>query len=226
MNDFEFNCPHCEQWLEAPQEMMGETIDCPSCNGSIELPKPAAQAERETPPEPETKNCPFCAETILATAVKCKHCGEFLNGQQSQPLTKATIRRLRNGGLVSTYGRPKSTFRSLEAAADFDYVAEHSGHCGKFVMIDPSGTGNNWQGRIDLHELEIALQAQMGVPENERLRVQEDTNVRDSNSWEYLSLNEVEDDVLLVTYDVQRFRENWNSHPVYGVRMVRVAVER
>ena len=38
----------------------------------------------------------------------------------------------------------------------------------------------------------------MGVPPNQRLRVQEDTNVRDSNSWEYLSLNEVAEDVLLV----------------------------
>jgi len=28
-----------------------------------------------------TKQCPFCAETILIEAVKCKHCGEFLNAQ-------------------------------------------------------------------------------------------------------------------------------------------------
>lgn len=27
----------------------------------------------------ETKACPFCAETILAAAIKCKHCGSTLN---------------------------------------------------------------------------------------------------------------------------------------------------
>ncbi len=146
--------------------------------------------------------------------------GEYITG------VWPIIRRLKRGGLVCSYGRPKSTFTSIEQARAFDYVAEHYGHCGKFVMCDPSGTGREWQGRVDLHELETSLQALMGVPADQRLRVQEDTNVRESNSWEYLSLNEVEDDVLLVTYDVQRFRENWNSHPVQGVRMVRIAVDR
>ncbi|MDR0758128.1 MAG: zinc ribbon domain-containing protein [Tannerella sp.] len=28
-----------------------------------------------------TKNCPFCGEEILATARKCKHCGEWLEEQ-------------------------------------------------------------------------------------------------------------------------------------------------
>jgi hypothetical protein len=157
-----------------------------------------------TPPEP----------------VRLADTGEYITG------VWPVVRRLRRGGLACVYGRPKATFASIEQARAFDYVAEHYGHCGKFVMIDPSGTGREWQGRIDLHVLETELQAQMGVPENQRLRVQEDTNVRDSNSWEYLSLNEVEPDVLLVTYDVQRFRENWNSHPVQGVRMVRIRVER
>ena len=32
----------------------------------------------------ETKECPFCAETILARAKKCKHCGEFIDATPKQ----------------------------------------------------------------------------------------------------------------------------------------------
>lgn len=136
------------------------------------------------------------------------------------------IRKLRQGGLACTFGRPKSMFTSLEEAAKCDYAAEGWGACGKCVMIDPTGTGQHWQGRIALHELEVAAQIRNGVPPHQRLRVTEDDPSPHNNSWEYLSLNEVQDDVLLVTYDVQTFRENWNCHPINGVRMVRIEVER
>jgi hypothetical protein len=78
MADIKFNCEHCNQSLEAPEEMLGQTIDCPSCSKAIKLPDPAPPAP--PPPAPrDTKACPFCGEDILAEAKKCRHCGEFLD---------------------------------------------------------------------------------------------------------------------------------------------------
>jgi len=49
MSDFKFDCPHCNQSLEAPEEMLGEQINCPACNGAIKIPAPAAKFEQSAP---------------------------------------------------------------------------------------------------------------------------------------------------------------------------------
>jgi len=37
----------------------------------------------------QTKQCPFCAETIQARAIKCRFCGEFLNSEKAKTLLNA-----------------------------------------------------------------------------------------------------------------------------------------
>lgn len=41
-----------------------------------------------------TKPCPFCAEPIQRAAVKCKHCGEFLDGRKTPtaPVSREVVR--------------------------------------------------------------------------------------------------------------------------------------
>ena len=38
MAEINFKCPHCGQDLTGPDEMAGETIDCPICEKSFQIP--------------------------------------------------------------------------------------------------------------------------------------------------------------------------------------------
>jgi hypothetical protein len=38
MADINFNCPHCGQNLNGPEEMAGEAIDCPVCQKNFQIP--------------------------------------------------------------------------------------------------------------------------------------------------------------------------------------------
>jgi len=91
MTDVKFTCPSCKQPLEAAEDMCGQWIDCPSCEQPLEIPFKSRQAPLPIPAVPSrserpemSKACPFCGETILAAARKCKHCGEFLDRSQSR----------------------------------------------------------------------------------------------------------------------------------------------
>ena len=46
--------------------------------------------------QPATKKCPFCKEEILADAVKCRHCGEWLNKPLGIQRAQATVEQYSN----------------------------------------------------------------------------------------------------------------------------------
>jgi tRNA_anti-like len=91
-------CPSCGVKLKAPDNTAGRKLACPKCRTPITVPatsppgavtqsppRPAAEARTSAAPAPaakapaDTKSCPYCSEQILATARKCKHCGEMLD---------------------------------------------------------------------------------------------------------------------------------------------------
>lgn len=41
MSDFDFNCPNCQQSLEASEDIIGEELECPACGQTIQVPAPA-----------------------------------------------------------------------------------------------------------------------------------------------------------------------------------------
>ncbi len=89
MADIEFNCPACGQVLEAPEEMAGETIECPSCEVEISIPKSVQEdalvlpnlpnVQVTSPEAASTENsCPECGNGLADGAVLCVACGFHL----------------------------------------------------------------------------------------------------------------------------------------------------
>lgn len=60
----------------------------------------------------EMKVCPFCGEEILAVAKKCKHCGEFLDGEK--PNTESSNSPIDNANVNEKW---KERFRLIERIA-------------------------------------------------------------------------------------------------------------
>jgi ribosomal protein L40E len=69
MSEIEFDCPHCDQTLEGPDEMAGETIVCPACNRSFTIP------ELDEEEVEEGAVCPNCDADMPADAILCVACG-------------------------------------------------------------------------------------------------------------------------------------------------------
>ncbi|MEI8120405.1 MAG: CD225/dispanin family protein [bacterium] len=86
MGNIAFSCPHCDGHLTVDESGAGQGVECPLCKQPLIIPQqPIKQAASPAITERVEKPCKFCGEMILATAVKCKHCGEFLKKKPAPP---------------------------------------------------------------------------------------------------------------------------------------------
>ena len=68
-----------EEWISAGR-IKGLFTTSPAA------PKQAAASNAVVETTEERVPCPYCSEAIIATAIKCRHCGEFLDGRNSQAM--------------------------------------------------------------------------------------------------------------------------------------------
>lgn len=95
MSEHKFNCPHCNQSLEAPEEMLGETIECPACNGSIQLPAP------EPKPVPRIKKTPVRVAAPPPSPSETAASWYYnIKGKRVGPVTQDEIAELASAGTI------------------------------------------------------------------------------------------------------------------------------
>ncbi len=104
-----FSCMQCGKKLKAPDDAAGKSSKCPGCGATVTCPEPIYDAElidssggpdpygdldsdkpyavtgdvpapaAEAPGGEARRPCPMCGEMILASAAKCRYCGEIFD---------------------------------------------------------------------------------------------------------------------------------------------------
>ena len=96
MSNFLFNCPHCNQQMEAEEGWLGMQTECPHCKQIItiensEFPQVVGSAVQVESSIRAEKPCPFCGQPIKKEAIICKYCKRDLTGIPSKPQEEETF---------------------------------------------------------------------------------------------------------------------------------------
>ena len=89
-------CSNCNQRLEIPEELAGQTIECPACNASLAVPSLAAPqpATPQVQVTKEMKKCPHCDRVLMASVLsQCSWCGGVLKENELRKSREEVLQR-------------------------------------------------------------------------------------------------------------------------------------
>ena len=68
MADINFNCPHCNQNLNGPEEMAGQTIECPVCQKEFQIPGGIIEVPKNQMAPPSRPSAPAAAASAPSSS--------------------------------------------------------------------------------------------------------------------------------------------------------------
>src|SRR5437660_12168169 len=101
--DIHFNCPRCNQHLAVDEAGAGITLNFPSCNEQINIPRGTASPPPPLPvPVPTTPQAPPPARGRM---VRCKDCGNMISPRAAScPACGAPVKRGNYAAAVVFFG--------------------------------------------------------------------------------------------------------------------------
>ena len=89
-------CSSCNQRLEIPDQLAGQTIECPACKARF--PVQSIEAPTPDPPQVQTtremKKCPHCKRVLMASVLsQCSWCGGVLKENELQKSREEILER-------------------------------------------------------------------------------------------------------------------------------------
>ena len=135
------SCPSCGQHLDAPEELANQTIECPACNGKLNVPAPPTLEPAPSPAPPPKRSSPKVSATTPTKKVNDK------KGKSRLPIIAAVgLACILIMGVVTFALSDSSQTYEWEMDGDKFYLEVNSD--GSFVLAPSEGMSpvfGNWE---------------------------------------------------------------------------------